>query len=56
MLLRRNSELNSSATTAATPSSRKSWATGRLEPIPKPMPATTMSPACASSVHPGRRS
>jgi hypothetical protein len=54
--LRKNSELNSSATSAATPRCRISAATGRLEPMPKLRPATTMSPGRTSSVQPGRRS
>src|SRR5258708_8407146 len=54
--LRKNKELNSSATSPATPSSTNSAATGRDDPTPKLDPATTMSPAATSSVQPGRTS
>src|ERR1700733_13565915 len=52
--LRKNSELNSSATSPATPSSVNSEATGRDDPSPKFLPADTISPADTSSVQPGR--
>ncbi|PQM47766.1 hypothetical protein C1Y40_02028 [Mycobacterium talmoniae] len=52
--LRKNNELNSSATRPATPSSVNSAATGRDEPSPKLRPATTISPGDTCSVQPGR--
>ncbi|CNJ64708.1 Uncharacterised protein [Mycobacterium tuberculosis] len=54
--LRKNNELNSSATSPATPSSVNKDATGRDEPSPKFLPASTMSPGDTSLVQPGRTS
>ena len=54
MQFRNPSPLNDSATTTLTPSPTNMSPIGRAEPTPKFRPASSTSPGCTSSFHPGR--